>query len=82
MENYLNKNQERKQILLCGMETQVCITQTCLDLLGKNYQVFILADGVTSLRAWERSIALKRLEKEGVTITSFESAAFELFNTS
>lgn len=49
-------------MLLCGMETQVCITQTCLDLLGKNYQVFVLADGVTSLRAWERSIALKRLE--------------------
>ena len=45
------------------METQVCITQTCLDLLGMNYQVFVLADAVTSLRAWERTIALQRMEK-------------------
>lgn len=45
------------------METQVCILQTCLDLLEKNYEVYLPVDAITSMRAWERTIALKRLEK-------------------
>ena len=64
------------------METHVCILQTCLDLIEKNYEVYLLADGITSIRSWERSIALKRLEKEGGVITTFESAVFDLLKDS
>lgn len=44
------------------METQICILQTFLDLKQRNYTVFIPADAVTSTRAFERTIGLKRLE--------------------
>ena len=44
--------------------------------------MFIAADAVTSLKSWERSIALKRLEKEGAMITSCESAIFEILKDS
>ena len=57
----LEKFPEKKQVLLLGAETQVCILQTCLDLLERNYEVYLLTDGITSMRSWERKIALRRM---------------------
>ena len=48
----LYKYPERKQIILVGMETQVCILQTFLDLKALNYEVFLPVDAITSLRKW------------------------------
>lgn len=39
-----------KQIIICGMETHVCVLQTALDLLESGYDVFVVADAVASLR--------------------------------
>lgn len=57
----LEKFPERKQIILIGMETQVCILQTCLDLIEKNYEVYLPVDAITSIRSWERKVAIRRL---------------------
>lgn len=76
------KYKERTQVILIGMETQVCILQTCLDLMEQNYEVFLPVDAITSIRSWERTIALKRLEKEGATLTTFESSVFDLLKDS
>ena len=82
VQEVLNKYPERKQVLLIGMETQICITQTCLHLLPKKYQVYLLVDAITSLRSWERTVALRRLEKLGAVLTTFESSFFELLKDS
>lgn len=58
VEEVLAKFQNRKQVILIGAETQVCILQTALDLLEKNYEVFLPVDAITSIRSWERTIAL------------------------
>ena len=68
----------RTQVILQGIETHVCVQQTCLELLSLNYDVHILADAVSSSRAYERKIALKRMRSVGAMLTTTESMIFEL----
>lgn len=65
-------------VLIVGIETHICVTQTALDLRAMGHKVYILADGVSSCNEGERSIALSRLRQEGCVITTSESALFEL----
>jgi nicotinamidase-related amidase len=68
----------RKQILLCGVETHVCVSQTALDLLAQGYQVHVAADAVSSRSQHNRDIGLRRMERAGAVISSTEMAIFEL----
>lgn len=68
----------RKQILLAGIETHVCVWQTAIDLLDAGYEVFVVADAVSSRSPRTREIALRRLEQEGAKLTSTEMALFEM----
>ena len=72
---------DRKQVLLCGIETHVCIYQTAMDLLAKGFQVTVLADAVSSRTAGNKRIALDRLATEGAAIASTEMVLFELLGT-
>lgn len=71
----------RKQIILTGIETHVCIYQTAMDLLAEGYQVDIAADAVSSRTKANKKTALRRLAAEGANITSTEMALFELLRT-
>ncbi|HEY0592204.1 MAG TPA: hydrolase [Thermoanaerobaculia bacterium] len=69
---------KRKQILLAGIEAHVCVWQTCIDLLDAGYEVYVVADAVSSRSAENRDIALRRMEQEGAKLTSTEMALFEM----
>jgi nicotinamidase-related amidase len=71
----------REQILLCGIETHVCIYQTAMDLMEGGLDVTIVADAVSSRTAQNREIALTRLAAEGAGISSTEMVLFELLRT-
>lgn len=62
-----------------GIESHICVTQTCLDLLAQHpaNKIYVLADGVSSCNKEEVSIALERLRAEGVVVTSSESWLYE-----
>lgn len=47
-----------KTIILCGIESHVCVLQTCLDLLARGFDVHVVADAVSSQRCFDRSVAL------------------------
>lgn len=64
--------------ILVGIETHICITQTALDLLAAGHRVYMIADGVSSVNAEERGIALARLRDAGVIVTTSESIIFEI----
>merc|ERR1712083_294023 len=72
---------KRKAIVVFGVETHVCVQQTALDLLARGYQVHILADGVSSQRAFDREIAIERLRQAGAFITTAETVLFELLRS-
>jgi nicotinamidase-related amidase len=65
-------------VVLCGIEAHVCVLQTCLDLLEDGYNVFVVADAVSSRTAENRQLALERMRAAGATIVSTEMVLFEL----
>mmetsp|Transcript_7087 Transcript_7087/g.8167 ORF Transcript_7087/g.8167 Transcript_7087/m.8167 type:complete len:204 (-) Transcript_7087:379-990(-) len=69
---------EVKQILLCGIEAHVCVTQTALDLLADGYEVHLIVDAISSSRAPDREIALQRMSQAGAFLCSAEMAMFQL----
>ena len=71
----------RKQILLCGIEAHVCIYQTAVDLLQKEYNVDVIADAVSSRTQENKQLAISRMAAEGVKISCTEMALFELLKT-
>ena len=69
---------ERRQVLLAGVETHVCVYQTAIDLLAAGVGVWIVADAVSSRTPRNRDIALGRLVSEGAKSSSTEMALFEM----
>ncbi len=71
----------RNQVVLCGIETHICIYQTGCDLKADGYEVSVICDGVSSRAAANKQIALKRMAAEGIVVTSVEMILFELLKT-
>lgn len=71
-----------KNAILCGIETHVCVFQTAMDLIEKGIDVHVIADAVSSRTNENKQIALHRMGKEGVTLSSTEMCLFELLGTS
>jgi len=68
---------EKKDVVVVGIESHICVTQTTLDLLREGHKVYVLADGVSSCNPQEVPIALARLRAEGAIITTSESFLYE-----
>jgi isochorismate hydrolase len=75
------KDLARNQILLCGIETHVCIYETAVDLLRQDFKVDVITDAVSSRALENKQIALNRLAAEGASISCTEMALFELLKT-
>lgn len=68
----------RRQVLLAGMETHVCVYQTAIDLLSAGYEVSIVADAVSSRTLENKQIGIEAMRAAGARVTSVETALFEL----
>ncbi len=68
----------RQQILLCGIETHVCVWQTAAALRREDYQVHLICDAVSSRSAFNRDIGFQRMAAAGVHLSNVEMALFEL----
>ncbi len=68
----------RQQIILCGVETHVCVNQTAHDLLSLGCHVHVVADAVSSRTPENKQIGLEKMRDSGCIITSLEAAIFEL----
>ena len=72
------KSKQVSQVILCGIEAHVCVSQTCLDLLDKGFQVFVAADAVSSRTPENYRLGLDRMRAAGAVIASTEMVLFEL----
>ena len=68
----------RKQVILSGIETHVCVLQTAADLIQKSYEVHVVADAICSRRKLDWEIGLRWMEKRGAMISTTEIIAFQL----
>jgi nicotinamidase-related amidase len=68
----------RDQVLVCGIESHVCVSQTAHDLLDQGVEVHVARDAVTSRTEANRELGLHKMEGSGAVVTSVETALFEL----
>jgi len=73
----IGSDEGRDQIVIGGMEAHVCVLQTALDLKGEDYEVFVVADAITSRAPASRKLAIARMRDAGITIINTEMAVFE-----
>jgi len=67
----------RRQVVLCGMETHVCVLQTAFELSERGFEVFVVEDAVCSRDPADHACALDRLRQAGIQVTRSESTLFE-----
>jgi hypothetical protein len=69
---------DRKQVLIAGIETHICVYQTAADLVDLGYEVQVVTDAVSSRTIEDKKIGLQKMRDSGVSMTSVETALFEL----
>jgi nicotinamidase-related amidase len=67
-----------EQVMLCGIEAHICVSQTTHDLLQNGYQAHLLSDAVSSRLERNRELGINKMAKAGAIISSIEMALFEL----
>ncbi|MGA6982723.1 MAG: hydrolase [Candidatus Sulfotelmatobacter sp.] len=72
----------RNTLLLCGMESHICVMQTALAALREGYVVHIASDAVSSRTEWNWKIGLDRMNAAGAVISSTEMMIYELLRSS
>jgi len=73
---------ERNTVLLCGMESHICVMQTALGALNEGYLVHVASDAVGSRAEWNWKIGLERMKAAGAVISSTEMMLYELLRCS
>ena len=72
----------RNTVLLCGMESHICVAQTALGALRDGYLVHVASDAVSSRTEWNWKIGLQRMRDAGAVISSTEMIIYELLRSS
>lgn len=72
----------KKFIIITGIEAHVCVLQTAIDLLERDFIPVIVEDCVSSRRLNDKHMAINRMRRMGAVITTYESVLFELLRYS
>jgi nicotinamidase-related amidase len=68
---------QKKQMVLIGIETHVCVLQTALDLQEAGYEVYVVVDAVSSRFELDYKFGLKRMKQDGIHLITSEMVFFE-----
>jgi nicotinamidase-related amidase len=72
----------RNTVVLCGMESHICVAQTALAALRDGYLVHVASDAVSSRTEWNWKIGLERMRAAGAVISSTEMVIYEALRSS
>src|SRR5574344_232525 len=73
----LIKSYGKTQIVICGIETHICVHQTTADLLDAGFEVYVAKDACASRAKYEFKQGIERMQENGAKITCVEIALFE-----
>ena len=68
----------RRRLVVTGIETHICVSQTAMDALHRGYQVHVVADGTGARKSGDHEIALERLRQAGAQVTTSEAFIYEV----
>lgn len=69
--------QNKKQIIIAGIELHICVLQTAIDLKSRGYDVFVVSNACSSQDDIQHNIACQRMQSQGVEIVSLEMVIYE-----
>ena len=72
----------RNTLVLSGIESHICVTQTALGALERGYNVHVASDATSSRAEWNRKIGLDRMRAAGAVISSTEMIIYEILKRS
>lgn len=72
----------KKQIVIAGLETHICILQTALDLHQAGFEVFVVADACSSRNGMQSALGIQRLLQNNVDVATVEMTIFEWLENS
>lgn len=72
------KETGKKNVIICGVESHVCVLQSAIDLKDAGYNPIVVLDCVSSRTEENKAMGIERLRHEGIMVTSYESILFEL----
>ncbi len=72
----------RNTLLLCGMESHICVMQTALAAVCEGYIVHVASDAISSRTEWNWKVGLERMRAAGAVISSTEMMIYELMRSS
>lgn len=67
----------KKQIIICGIETHVCVHQTAADLIADGFEVYVVKDACASRNKYEFKQGIERMQENGAKISCLEIVLFE-----
>jgi nicotinamidase-related amidase len=76
------KKLNKKNVILMGIESHVCVLQTSLDLIAEGFQPVLIEDCVSSRKPNDKRIAVERMRQSGAIVSTYESILFELTEVS
>ncbi len=71
------RGKNARTLVVCGVETHVCVLQTVRDAIARGYDVVLAADAVTSRNAFDKQIAFEFMRENGAQIRTVESILFD-----
>ena len=71
-----------KNIIICGIESHVCVLQTAVDLKDAGFNPIVVMDCVSSRMKENIELVKERFRYEGIMMTSYESILFEITRSS
>ena len=76
------KSYGKKQIIICGIETHICVHQTAADLIDAGFDVIVVKDACASRNKYEFKQGIEAMQANGATISCLEILLFEWLKTS
>lgn len=67
-----------KRIMICGIESHICVEQTTLDAMDSGYEVHVIADAISSRTQLNREVGIEKMRQFGAVISSTEMAMYEI----
>ena len=71
------RREARPKVVLCGLESHVCVLNTALDLLALDFRVYLAVDAISCRYRIDHEVAMRRLEQAGAVLTTAEGCVFE-----
>lgn len=77
-EEVIPRLEEKKTVILCGIESHICVLQTVIDLKSRGYTPVLVTDCISSRKKRDYDMALERAKQEGAVLTTYEALLFEI----